>query len=152
MTIPAIAANLNAAADAGDTMVPGRARHSAAALIAAPTAQAWDRLFSVLPSRHRRDINGRRMHRLAQLMSSPSLADMYVRLMSKWAPEDALVLGLPPLAKGRPAWPDGFNAVDTMRLWDIGNYLPDDLLVKVDRAAMSAKRYGSTNVKSLVTD
>ena len=117
--------------------LPLAARRAASALIAGPTAQAWDRLFKVLPAERKRDINGRRMHRLAQLMGSRSLAEMYVRLMSKWAPEDALVLGRPPLPEGNQAWPSGVDSIDAMRLWDIGRYLPDDLLVKVDRAAMS---------------
>ena len=34
-------------------------------------------------------------------------------------------------------WIAGSGPIDAMRLWDIGQYLPDDLLVKVDRAAMS---------------
>ena len=107
-------------------------------LVASPTPKTWDRVLSILPEGWRRDINGRRMHRLAQLMGSPSLAAMYVRLMSRWMPEDGLVLGDRPMAASPPPWASDADAVDAMRIWDIRQYLPDDLLVKVDRAAMSA--------------
>ena len=114
-------------------------RAAASALIAYPTPQAWDRLFStVLSEAHRREVNGRRMHRLAQLMGSRNLSAMYVRLMSKWAPEDGLVRGNPRLSDGSAGWDCDLDPIDAMRIWDIGQYLPDDLLVKVDRAAMSA--------------
>ena len=118
--------------------LPLAVRSAIATLIASPTPQAWDRVLTILPEGWRRDINGRRMHRLAELMGSTSVASMYVRLMSRWVPEDGLVLGDRPMAASPPAWASDADAVDAMRIWDIGQYLPDDLLVKVDRAAMSA--------------
>jgi asparagine synthase (glutamine-hydrolysing) len=62
---------------------------------------------------------------------------MYIRLMSQWQPEDNIVIG------GRCSGFDSFpeletNAIAAMRRWDVGQYLPDDLLVKVDRATMHA--------------
>ncbi len=113
-------------------------RSAAAALLAYPSPQAWDRLFSFLPASRRRDVNGRRMHRLSQLMGSRSLAAMYVQLMSKWLPEDGLVLGVETDFLIGGAWRPGLDPIDAMRTWDTEVYLPDDLLVKVDRAAMSA--------------
>ena len=35
-------------------------------------------------------------------------------------------------------WPQNGNNVEAMRRWDVHQYLPDGLLVKVDRASMSA--------------
>jgi asparagine synthase (glutamine-hydrolysing) len=35
-------------------------------------------------------------------------------------------------------WPQTGDPIEAMRRWDVSQYLPDDLLVKVDRATMSA--------------
>lgn len=117
---------------------PLRLRAAAAAALRLASTQTWDRIFSVLPTARRQSINGRRVHRLAQLMVSRSLAEMYVRLMSQWQPEEGLVLGVRGSVTDRLRWPGQGTPVEQMRRWDVGQYLPDDLLVKVDRAAMSA--------------
>ena len=80
----------------------------------------------------------RRVHRLAQLLRTQSLGEMYVRLMSQWQPEEGLVLGVEPRFVLPGEWRDTDTPIEAMRRWDLGQYLPDDLLVKVDRAAMSA--------------
>jgi len=113
-------------------------RSAAAAILAGPSAHTWDILFSALPSRSRREINGRRMHRLAESLRTESLQALYVRLMSRVAPEDLLVREAPGMAVTSPSWVNSFGPIDAMRVWDLGQYLPDDLMVKVDRASMSA--------------
>lgn len=102
------------------------------------SAQSWDKLLGAIPARHRSHFNGRRMHRLAQLMSAGSIGEMYVRLMSHWQREDGLVLGIASGPTAPSEWQDELGPEAAMRRWDLGQYLPDDLLVKVDRAAMSA--------------
>ena len=118
--------------------LPMGLRSAAAAALRCASAQAWDRVFTLLPEARRQSINGRRVHRLAQLMVSRSLSEMYVRLMSQWQPEEGLVLGMRGAVTDRLRWPVQGTPVEKMRRWDVGQYLPDDLLVKVDRAAMSA--------------
>jgi len=113
-------------------------RKAASAVLGAPSANAWDTVLSVLPVSKRQTINGRRMHRLSQLLITRSLGEMYVRLMSQWQPEDNLVLGLPPRTFSMDHWDDMLHPMEAMRRWDVGQYLPDDLLVKVDRASMNA--------------
>lgn len=113
-------------------------RKAASAVLGAPSAGAWDKVLSVLPASKRQSINGRRMHRLAQLLVTRSLGEMYVRLMSQWQPEENLVLGLPPRTFSLNHWDDRLDPMEAMRRWDVGQYLPDDLLVKVDRASMNA--------------
>jgi asparagine synthase (glutamine-hydrolysing) len=63
---------------------------------------------------------------------------MYIRLMSQWQPEDGLVLGIRRRHDDQLRWTTEGTPIEQMRRWDVGQYLPDDLLVKVDRAAMSA--------------
>jgi asparagine synthase (glutamine-hydrolysing) len=113
-------------------------RKMASAVLRAPSAGTWDRLLSVLPAAKRRSISGRRVHRLSQLLVTQSLGEMYLRLMSQWQPEENLVLGLPPRAFSMEHWDERLDPMEAMRRWDVGQYLPDDLLVKVDRASMNA--------------
>lgn len=117
--------------------LPMSLRNTAAALLEIPSARAWDRLLAPLPSSRRQSVNGRRIHRLARLLRCRSQGEMYVRLMSQWQPEEGLVRTA---ARGfrLEHWADELPAEQAMRRWDLRQYLPDDLLVKVDRAAMSA--------------
>jgi len=99
--------------------------------------KSWDRLVTLLPGAQGGSINGRRMHRLAQLLGARSHGEMYVRLMSQWLPEDGLVLGEAGSRTHVHRWLARGTPTEQMRYWDVGQYLPDDLLVKVDRASMS---------------
>lgn len=113
-------------------------RSAAARALRCPSPQSWDRVLGLLPTTRRQSINGRRVHRLAQLLATGSLAEMYVRLMSQWQPEEELALGARGSVGAQVRWAAQGTPIQQMRDWDIGQYLPDDLLVKVDRAAMSA--------------
>jgi asparagine synthase (glutamine-hydrolysing) len=66
--------------------------------------------------------------------------DMYRRLVSHWRPEDNLVIGgdEPATPLSNPAqWPGFSELFLRMMYFDLITYLPDDILVKVDRAAMA---------------
>lgn len=118
--------------------LPRSLRHLVAAALQAPSARAWDKALSLLPASHLQSINGRRMHRLAQLLKTDSLGEMYLRLMSQWQPEEALVRNTGHRRFTIRHWDDQRPAMEAMRMWDARQYLPDDLLVKVDRASMNA--------------
>ena len=118
--------------------VPATPRRLAAAALRVPSPQAWDRALSLLPVSYRRRFTGRRMHLLAQLLEANSLGEMYVRLMSQWQPEERVVKGASQRGFTMRHWDIQRSPLESMRLWDMRQYLPDDLLVKVDRASMSA--------------
>ena len=117
--------------------LPMSLRVAVAAALRCASPRAWDRAFMLLPVARRQSINGRRAHRLAHLLVSRSLAEIYVRLMSQWQPEEELVLGVSDTVPDRLRWSTQGTPIEQMRRWDVMQYLPDDLLVKVDRAAMS---------------
>jgi asparagine synthase (glutamine-hydrolysing) len=83
---------------------------------------------------------GDRMHKLAGLIEAASPGNLYMRLVSQWHdPEPVLRRGIePPTFLGEqvrnPALADFRQQV---LLLDTMTYLPDDILVKVDRAAMA---------------
>lgn len=116
--------------------IPPTVREIASKMCGSLSAKSWDSLLRFVPMASQHNINGRRIHRLARLLRSQSLCDMYVGLMSHWQPDQGIVrdAGQTPA----PWWPEGGSDVDAMRRWDIHQYLPDDLLVKVDRGSMSA--------------
>lgn len=77
---------------------------------------------------------GRRLHGLH------SLDDLYLSLVSEWTDTEPLVIGgtsAQYLLSDRPNWPELENPVARMMALDALTYLPDDILVKVDRAAMA---------------
>lgn len=117
---------------------PMSVRRAASLLLTSLSAQNWDAVFAALPAKQREWINGRRVHRFGQLMLARSIGEMYVRLMSQWQPEEMLVLGERGRSFELSFWPGAEDAMDAMRKWDLNQYLPDDLLVKVDRASMFA--------------
>lgn len=93
----------------------------------------WDSLLRFVRSRSQ-DVNGHRLHRLAHLMLSAEFGEFYRGLVAQWQHPADVVRAGPPL----PDTPDYREAhlLDRMRAFDLDRYLPDDILVKVDRAAM----------------
>lgn len=118
--------------------VPQGVRSVAASGLRALSPNGWDRLLSVLPPQAKRHLNGRRLHHLAGMGSCSSLGEMYIRLMTRWQPEDELVIGADAPSAASFQLPAGRDDLDALRRWDIARYLQDDLLVKVDRASMNA--------------
>ena len=83
---------------------------------------------------------GDKAHRLGQrLRGMGSIDDLYVSLVSEWSGVDLVIGGNVPanLLDDRDRWPNLSDPVARMMALDGMTYLPDDILVKVDRAAMS---------------
>ncbi len=83
---------------------------------------------------------GDKVHKAAALLSSNSECDIYHRLLSHWKDPGEVVLGSnePAILAG---WIQRIAAQlpieETMMAVDLLNYLPDDILTKVDRASMA---------------
>lgn len=81
---------------------------------------------------------GDKLHKGAGVMSASSVAELYQGMVAVgWAQPSAVVLGLDGDINHlhMPGLP-GLNDVEQMMMFDLLNYLPDDILTKVDRAAM----------------
>ncbi len=82
----------------------------------------------------------RNVRRVAELLTAASPLALYHRLMSHWPDPGAIVLGAtePPTAyTGRLAPPARARHEQLLSWLDTVAYLPDDLLVKTDRATMA---------------
>ncbi len=124
--------------------VPRRLRQGCASLIRSIAPAQWDRMFSlpmrVLPQRMRPSLVGEKLHKAAEVMGLGSSAEVYDTLVSFWQRPEEAVIGSekPETRAAAPAFdPQSENAVRRMMHLDLVRYLPDDILVKVDRASMS---------------
>jgi asparagine synthase (glutamine-hydrolysing) len=82
----------------------------------------------------------RRLHTLGEMLSAASGAEFYARFNTHWRNPARVVLGAeesPMLPAASSAWPDRRSLLEQMMCLDAATYLPDDLLVKVDRASMA---------------
>ena len=101
----------------------------------------WNNLGDSLPKKYEIEFMGSKVHRLAnRLKTVNNLNDMYYSLVSEDYQGDNIVLGTgaslsTKLTSDRiiAKFPDSEHR---MMLWDAITYLPDDILTKVDRAAM----------------
>ena len=84
---------------------------------------------------------GDKAHKLgSRLRDVRSADDLNVSLVSEWSAHPGMVLGAevpPTLLDDRSRWPRLPGPVERMMALDALTYLPDDIMVKVDRAAMA---------------
>ena len=83
---------------------------------------------------------GDRLHKGADLLKFRRFEELYLRLISQWKDPENIVLGSeePPTAlTDCRQWAKLSDRIQHMQYLDTISYLPDDILVKVDRAAMA---------------
>lgn len=103
----------------------------------------WNRLFDVagfmLPARFRYANSGDKLHKLAEMLAARSPEEVYLYLVSQWKQPADLVPGAtepPTVLTDRQRWAPLERFESRMMYLDQMSYMPDDILVKVDRAAM----------------
>jgi asparagine synthase (glutamine-hydrolysing) len=124
--------------------IPRPLRAAAARALTALPASAWtgvgDFAGGMLPKLARVERLGDKVHKGAPLLRSQSVAELYGGMLSQWHDPGAVVRGAdepPSQATGHTPPLDGLGGVERMMALDMLGYLPDDILVKVDRASMA---------------
>ena len=124
--------------------VPPPVRRGLAAGLTTLSQQQWNALAQfaqpLLPKSARIRVPGDKIHKGAGVLTSGSAAELYHGLISCWRDPENLVLGgTEPPTRLTGAMPElaGLNDVERMMALDLITYLTDDILVKVDRAAMA---------------
>lgn len=124
--------------------VPSGLRRVVANGLSAVPADGWNGILEalkpVLPARLRVSNPGDKLHKLAEVMDASSPEMLYRALVSQWrgAPPLRGIDELPALVARPQDWPVLPDFAERMMAVDTLTYLPDDILVKVDRAAMAA--------------
>ena len=119
-------------------------RRFAARGITAISPGRWDSLGRLLPRRFWHPMLGDRSHKFADLLSAVSADDMYINLVSQESNPESIVIADPEAGPVNNLW--AVNEMSLLRTGDISermmfhdlvSYLTDDILCKVDRAAMA---------------
>lgn len=123
--------------------LPIGVRKSMAVLLTAWSPATWNCLANPLmkasPGRFRQMNVGDKLHKGAQVLSCQTVGELYLNLVSHWQDPASLVIGAtePPTALNfSELQPSTTKDIERMMALDMLSYLPDDILTKVDRAAM----------------
>lgn len=120
--------------------VPVGLRRRGGALASKVPPSTWDRAATVLPAGRRPRMLGLKVAKVLGVADAATPHEVYHRLVSHWQDPEQLVRGAhePATVHTDPSrWPRVPGIVEHMTALDAVTYLPDDILAKVDRAAMS---------------
>lgn len=124
--------------------MPLAARRTCAGLITSLSPGTWDtvanKLAFALPKTVRQPQTGDKLHRLSEILALSSPEEMYLGLVSHWKQPDKIVrhgVEAPTILTIPDSWATLPDFTQRMMYLDLVSYLPDDILVKVDRASMA---------------
>jgi asparagine synthase (glutamine-hydrolysing) len=124
--------------------LPRPLRATLGRMLLAVSPAAWNGVFDaiapLLPARARIALPGEKAHKLARVLSAGDGHAYYRGLTSQWPDPGAVVIGAtepPTRLTDRTTWPAADSFEHWMMAMDAQTYLPDDILAKVDRAAMA---------------
>ena len=104
------------------------------------SAKNWNKLSQLIPILSRYANFGDKVHKGASILHCKELSDVYYMLVSHWQnPTEVVFDSKEPetlLTSKKPKFL-GLNSQQKMMALDCLTYLPNDILVKVDRAAMA---------------
>lgn len=119
--------------------IPDRVRKGIATALKSVGSDRLDRLGRWTRLDRRFPQPGHKAQKLASLIEAGSdLEALYPLLLSQWSQAAEPVAGVAaPCRSARQVRIDGLSDVAQMMAWDMLDYLPDDILCKVDRASMA---------------
>lgn len=120
--------------------VPVVLRKMAAWCLTAIPINAWNSLSVLVPARWRLSNMGDKLHKAGSVLASSNIEKLYLGLVSHWQHPESVVLNShePLTALTDPKRKANFtDPIMQMMAQDTLSYLADDILVKVDRAAMA---------------
>lgn len=123
--------------------LPRPLRRLASTTLTALAPNSWDAIFKtfnpIIPKRLKLNAPGDKAHKLAGVLNIDSEQEFYQSLTSQWQQPEKLVIGAKEpstLISDISCWPQTDSFQHAMMAMDAQTYMADDILVKVDRAAM----------------
>lgn len=119
--------------------IPRSIRQVMSAGLTSLSPATWTKISQLIPESKRPQSLGEKIHKGAGVLASESIQDLYKGLTSTWKDPASLVIGATEpatLLTGNTPNLEGLSDIEQMMVLDILTYLPDDILTKVDRAAM----------------
>lgn len=124
-------------------LFPSQLRRLAGGSLRVLSPAVWDVVFNafdpVLPRVFKTNDRGFKLHKLSRSMSFKDSRHYYRELVSHWKEYDQVALGvsgISTLFEDRRSYPPVHSLFEQLMIVDMLTYLPDDILVKVDRASM----------------
>jgi asparagine synthase (glutamine-hydrolysing) len=125
--------------------LPRPIRKMIASGLVALSPSHWDALFNtlapVIPKNLHIRTPGDKAHKLAGVLEIDNERECYHRLTSHWQNPTSIVIGAkepPTLITDLNSWPQTDSFQHAMMAMDAQTYMTNDILVKVDRAAMAS--------------
>lgn len=123
--------------------IPQSIRSSFSYLLMTLSPQNWDLFIRnidfLLPNRWKYSNPGNKIHKLASILSSRNKDEIYKNLVKFWKQPDEVVIDDNKFKENINTMTEIFDFNDfphQMMYLDMTSYLPDDIMVKVDRASM----------------
>ncbi len=122
------------------SMAPGPLRNAAAGAVRRLPAGLTSAMGAVLPGASGRQLSMGRLQRIGQVLGARGPDDLYRRIISQWHDPKQVVTGA--AEYNGEIWDEAAVAaipgfIPRMQYYDSVQYLPDDVLTKVDRASMA---------------
>ena len=117
---------------------PSVARKLAAGGARVFSERGWDRILSVIPKGDN-TASGFKIHKYASLLGQDDAMSQYDLINSRWYAPQTVVRGLSNEIRYGiiPASAAGLDLIEFMAVADLNQYLPEDILVKLDRTSMA---------------
>ena len=124
--------------------MPPLLRSSITQLILRLPPKTWntvlESIMSFLPNKFQARLPGDKLHKLAGILTSKDIDEIYYRLTSGIQKPSSFLIGSSEAFSAMTdssRYPKVENPIDRMMFLDMVSYLPDDILTKVDRASMA---------------
>jgi len=104
----------------------------------------WEEIFRMfngfVPRRYRQELMGDKIAKLSEIIDADTPDELYYKMISHWRHSDKVVIGkdgFPTIVEVKQGFPNLPDFTQRIQFFDLIFYLPDDILVKVDRASMA---------------
>lgn len=123
--------------------LPRSVRYAAARGMTTLSPECWDAVFlvlsSALPPKFRQRTPGDKIHKLANLLVVDTPEAMYRGFVTHWEQSNLVLMAreIATVLTDQTQWARVTDFAHRMMYLDLITYLPDDILVKIDRASMA---------------